>query len=212
MTTPSDDRVDRCADRVGEVDAGVQHAPAVPEVRGEDALRRHHVERLLQSRLALSALLRERHARWRVPRCAAAAFAAGCTVDHLHAAAVLPPGPPFSDDALAASTVSVLGCRRGWRPRARPRRPRRRPSPRSAGGPWPRWSAACGAAHRAAGSETSVTSERCGAARPRGRRSAAAARRWRAASRTGVRSSVSWRSSSSGAAAPALRCRTASRL
>src|SRR6516165_6910690 len=49
-------RVDRGSDRIGEVDAGVQHTPAVTEVGGEYAFGRHDVERLLQSRLALSAI------------------------------------------------------------------------------------------------------------------------------------------------------------
>src|SRR5271157_619913 len=38
-------RKDRCSDRVGQVDTGVQHPPAVAEVRGEYALRWHHIER-----------------------------------------------------------------------------------------------------------------------------------------------------------------------
>ncbi len=56
------DRVDRCADRVGQVDAGVQDAPPVAEARGEDALGRHDEQRLLQPGLTLGAFLSERDA------------------------------------------------------------------------------------------------------------------------------------------------------
>ena len=54
--------MDRGADRVREVDAGVQHAPPVAETRGEDALGRHDEQRLLQPGLTLGALLSERDA------------------------------------------------------------------------------------------------------------------------------------------------------
>ncbi len=55
-------RVDRGADRAGQVDAGVQGAPAVTEAGGEHALGGHDEQRPLQPCFALGALLGERRA------------------------------------------------------------------------------------------------------------------------------------------------------